>query len=151
MGISLLVPAVIVTVMIAIFWIGYFIEWRDFLKAKHWQSTSAIIVSSKPVGMSESGTFWPEIVYEFEYGGKMFKGRRIRFSGSRIAEDFRRATRGCEAFPGGRVLPVCFDPGKPERSVLMPRDKSGLFTMGVLLLALSFVPGFFWAFACLAR
>lgn len=151
MVISLLVPAIIATVMSAIFWGRYLIEWRDFLKAKHWQSALATIVSSKPVGMSDSGTFWPEVIYEFGYGGEIFRGRRTHFGGSVVTGSLQQAKCKCEGFPEGRVLPVYFDQGNPEKSVLLPKEISGLLTAGVLLVAASFVPAFFWMLFYLAR
>lgn len=157
MELSLFILAIIAAGMLAIFWIGYFIQWQDFLKAKHWQSTSAIIVSSRVVGgRTNSGTmtgrvFSPEITYEFEHAGKVLRGGRIQFGSLSVAGSFGRAKRRCEEFPAGRVLPVYFDPGKPEQSVLLPKDKSGLLTMGILLFALSFVPALFWAFVFLSR
>lgn len=138
--------------MIAVFWIGYILEWREFLRAKDWRSTSATIVSSKLVGESKnSSTFSPEVVYEFEYGGKVFRGRRTRFSGWAIGESFRQAKCKCEGFPEGRVLPVYFDQGNPEKSVLLPKEISGLLTVGVILVAASFVPAFLWMLFYLAR
>ncbi|GAT34643.1 hypothetical protein TSACC_23075 [Terrimicrobium sacchariphilum] len=152
MELSLLILAIIAAGMLAIFWICYLIEWRGFLMAKRWESASATIVSSRVVGSrTNSGTmtgrvFSPEIIYEFEHERKALRGRKIQFGGLSFAGSLARAKRTCEKFPAGRVLPLYFGPGKPEKCVLLPKDKGGLWTMGILLFALSFVPALFWAF-----
>ncbi|MBN8709582.1 MAG: hypothetical protein BGO12_20720 [Verrucomicrobia bacterium 61-8] len=110
MDLSLLILAIVATVISLIFWIGYFIEWWNFLRARGWESALATIVSSRVVGgRTASGTMT------------------------------------------GRVFPVYFDQGNPEKSVLLPREISGLLMVGVILVAASFVPAFLWMFFYLAR
>lgn len=93
----------------------------------------------------------PEVIYEFGYGGEIFRGRKTHFGGSVVTGSLQQAKCKCEGFPEGRVLPVYFDQGNPEKSVLLPKEISGLLTVGVILVAASFVPAFFWMFFYLAR
>jgi hypothetical protein len=111
----------IVAALAIMMWRGY----QDRRASPQWPTVTGRVVSSRVAAQNETNdghTFtreWQvEVNYTYTVNGQPFKNNRIRALLPRFStEDEALAVQ--KRFPAGAEVPVFYDPGKPQSSVLI--------------------------------
>lgn len=107
---------------------------RKVFAARKWPRTTGRVISAtieettlrQRVGTSTSRYRWvkryvPQIVYEFQVDGKIFRGTRVYFGEVLFSSDTTSSQRVVEQFPIGSPVTVYYAPDHPEDAVLQLR------------------------------
>ena len=79
------------------------------------------------------------IRYEYEVGGKQYRGQRIAFGPTVASSSKSPALRDLASYPLGKIVDVRFSPSRPELSVLLPGANWDLYAatfLGAVLTAI---------------
>ena len=104
--------------------------------AKSWPQTNAVITRSEvlPAG---KGSFRPAVLYRYQVAGRDYDGHRLYFGNKTGNHAF--AEEALKAWPVGLETTVCYDPDKPDFSVLSPTGDPKAYFQGAGLLAAVFI------------
>ncbi|HNB52339.1 MAG TPA: DUF3592 domain-containing protein [Anaerolineales bacterium] len=104
---------------------------RKVIAARKWPRTTGRVVFSaveetmlrQRISTSTSRYRWvkrfvPQIVYEFQVGGKIIKGTRVYFGEVLFSSDTTSSQRVVERYPVGSPVTVYYAPDHPEDAVL---------------------------------
>ena len=112
---------------------------RDFEEIK---SAAALAAEREGDGAASRPRVVPRVRYRYEVDGQTLEGTCIFFGGEQLAHTSRVAASYLAPYKVGARVPVYYQPGKPEVSVLEPgaRGRSAIeFAMGVALLMVGLV------------
>lgn len=147
----LLFIGIFAAAMLGLIAFAVIVKLREAQAAKNWQSTSGKIIRSeirtiRKRGLEERETVRsaPAIAYEYNVGGKRYKGERISLA-ENLPESEIEATLA--RYPLGAQVTVYYDPANPQQAVLerdLPPDfgkgLAGMFAFlggGALLVLLT--------------
>ena len=107
------------------------------LTSRHWPKAPAHITYSGVVaGMSNVGTWAPDVEYEYQVGGKAYHSASIRYPMPTFYDE-DAAAEVQAAYTKGREVAVAYDPRDPSRSVLETGVPPGMWNQAL-------IPLFFW-------
>ncbi len=103
--------------------------------AESWPRTRAVITRSEvlPAG---KGAFRPAVLYRYQVAGRDYDGHRLYFGNRTGNHAF--AEEALKAWPVGLETTVCYDPDRPDFSVLSPTGDPKAYFQGAGLLAALF-------------
>jgi hypothetical protein len=113
---------------------------RDVVEARKtesWTEMQGTVLSSEvvynPGGVNNSPESWsPEVTYEYEVGGRVYTSGRVRIGG--LSYSGRgTADRMIDGLPKMGPVTLFYDPGDPEKAVLVQGTDSGDKTIGLLI------------------
>jgi hypothetical protein len=118
---------------------------RTYLAIPQWPHTQGRVTSSSFMETWEAGhTYTPIIKYTYEVDGTTYEGDAYTFVEMRTEKKI--AAEIVDALPQGLPVKVYYDPSKPSRAVLLPKNdpQTGVFsfllaTVTVLTLAGIFI------------
>jgi hypothetical protein len=130
-----------------VFLIGLF-KVRKVRASRSWIRATGVIVQASvresfSQGSDDSPDSWsyaPEVQYQFQAGGREFRGDRISFD-RRAYQTKQQAQAALARYPAGGQVEVFFDPANPAQSVLQRASGSGWVLVaagaGVMLLVIA--------------
>lgn len=101
---------------------AYVVKLLEVRKARNWKTAPGRIIQSRTrqhtrrdVNGKSIREVLPDVVYEYEVGGRRYRGTRISFAERITGADLEAAL---ERYPVGADVTVSYNPGKPAEAVL---------------------------------
>jgi hypothetical protein len=124
---------------------GYWNIYQEYATARvsdTWPTATGTIdsvyVRTTPNKRKGRETWTVDVLYTYEVEGKGYTGDVLRFGGFPSTSDFGEAQETEAKYAKGTTHPVYYQPGNPERAVLVPGAGSALasLSLGAFLLLL---------------
>ena len=101
---------------------------RRIVCARHWPRAQGRIISAR-MGRSKA-RFWPDIRYDYEAGGRLFRGKRLGFV-QRSREE-AECLAVIERYAPGTPVTAYYDPTNPAFAILEVEGDGGPYRMAAL-------------------
>ena len=120
-------PSVKQVIAVFAFFIALLLAWFSFgaigfykaVASHHWPTTEGTVVSAQVVRPSGKSTkYIAEIGYTYQVGGKEYSSKNFRATSARGTSGW--AKQVVEQHPVGAMVPVHYNPNKPEDAVIEP-------------------------------
>ena len=128
---ALVTVSVIVGAFAAVSLLGRVRNFITALRAEHWPEARGRIVRSRMLKKAYGFLYKPEVIYQYDVGGKSHTGTTI--SAANELPIYPNAQERVQRYQHGNDVSVFYDPKNPDHAVL---ERSGALTINVYMIVL---------------